>query len=165
MKPESKLKTKFLKMKIKVRAFTLNEMVIVMIISAVVIGLAFTVLSLVQRHMLSIQQNLSLNTEFNRLEQALWIDTNKYNTINYNETEMTLKFKTAIDSTIYQLKPKYIVKDKDTFNIIIEERTVFFNGNKVSNGKIDAIQLKLPKPYKDQSIFVYKHNDASQFVE
>lgn len=152
-------------MKTKVQAFTLNEMVIVMIISTIVIGLAFTVLSLVQRHMWSIQQNFSLNTEFNRLEQALWIDTNNYNTINYNETNHALTFKTAIDSTIYQFKPDYVLKDRDTFNIIIEQQIFFFNGNEVSKGKVDALQLELPKKFKDQSIFVFKQNDASQFVD
>jgi hypothetical protein len=152
-------------MKTKVQAFTLNEMVIVMIISTIVIGLAFTVLSLVQRHMYSIQQNFSLNTEFNRLEQALWIDTNNYNTIDYNETEHELWFKTVIDSTVYQFKPDYVLKDKDTFNIIIEQQTYFFNGIAVNEGVIDAMRLELTKKFKDQSIFVFKHNDATQFVD
>lgn len=152
-------------MKTKVQAFTLNEMVIVMIISTIVIGLAFTVLSLVQRHMWSIQKNFSLNTEFNRLEQALWIDTNNYNTINYNETEHALKFKSAIDSTVYQFKPNFVLKDRDTFNITIEQQTFFFNGVEIVKGKVDALRLELPKKFKDQSIFVFKHNDASQFID
>ena len=151
-------------MKTKVGAFTLNEMVIVMIISTIVIGLAFTVLSLVQRHMWSIQQNFSLNTEFNRLEQALWIDTNNFNSIIYNETEQEIRFKTVLDSTIYKFKPEYVLKNKDTFHIRIEQQAYFFNGIQVSHGRVDAIQLTLSKQFKDQSIFVFKHNDAVQFI-
>jgi len=152
-------------MKTKVRAFTLNEMVIVMIISTIVIGLAFTVLSLVQRYMWSIQENFSLNTEFNRLEQTLWIDTNNYNTINYNKMKQELKFQTILDSTIYKFQLDYVLKDKDTFNVKIEQQKFFFNGIKVDEGTVDAIQLKLSKQYEDQSIFIFKHNDATQFIK
>lgn len=150
-------------MKTKVRAFTLNEMIIVMIISTLVVGLAFTVLSLVQRHMWSIQQNFSLNTEVNRLEQALWIDTNNYNTMSYHENK--LKFISAIDSTIYQFKSNYVVKDKDTFSLELGDKEFFFNGTKISKGKVDAFRLDLPKQYKDQSLFIFKHNDATQFID
>ncbi|EDP71902.1 hypothetical protein FBALC1_12412 [Flavobacteriales bacterium ALC-1] len=152
-------------MKTKVQAFTLHEMVIVMIISTIVIGIAFTVLSLVQRHMWSIQQNFNLNTEFNRIEQALWIDTNRYNTINFNAIENEIKFRSEIDSTIYRFKLDYVLKDRDTFHITIKEKTVFFDGNKVSKGVIDALRLQLPKQYKAQSIFVFKSNDATQFID
>ena len=152
-------------MKTKVQAFTLNEMVIVMIISTIVIGLAFTVLTLVQRHMWSIKQNFSLNTEFNRLEQTLWIDTNKFNTIKYNETEQEIKFKSILDSTSYQFRSEYVLKDRDTFHIKIEQQTFYFNGNEVNEGTVDALQLKLSKQYKDQTIFVFKHNDATQFIK
>lgn len=152
-------------MKTKVQAFTLNEMVIVMIISTIVIGIAFTVLSLVQRHMWSIQQNFSINTELNRLEQALWIDTNTYGAISFNETESELKFKSIIDSTTYQFKSDYVLKGKDTFNIAIERRTFFFNGTEVSEGIVDAFRLQLPKRHKEQRLFVFKHNDATQFID
>lgn len=152
-------------MKTKVNALTLNEMVIVMIITSIVVGLAFTVLSLVQRHMWSIQQNFNLNTEFNRLEEALWVDTNNYNTMMFNETENTLMYKTVLDSVEYQFKNGFIIRDKDTFNLQIEHKAIFFNGKKVNNGKIDAIRLELSKKHSNQSIFVFKINDAKQFVD
>jgi len=152
-------------MKTKVKAFTLNEMVIVMIISTIVVGLAFTVLSLVQKHMWSIQQNFSLNTEFNRLEQAFWIDINNYGTIKYDEIENELKLNTPLDSTIYKFKQGYVLKDKDTFNISLEQKLFFFNGNEVKSGIVDAFRLQLPKKYKDQHLFIFKINDATQFVK
>ncbi|WP_418639278.1 PulJ/GspJ family protein [Winogradskyella sp.] len=152
-------------MKTKIRAFTLNEMVIVMIISTIVIGIAFTVLSLVQRHMWSIQQNFKLNTEFNRLEQALWIDTNNYSAIKYNKMEREIQFKTVLDSTTYHFKSDYVLRDRDTFHVQIEQKRFFFDGIKVSEGMVDAIQLNLSAKFKDQSIFVFKHNDAIQFIK
>jgi hypothetical protein len=152
-------------MRTKVKALTINEMVIVMILTTIVVGLAFTILSLVQRHMWSIQQNFNLNTEFNRLEEVLWIDTIRYNTMTFNETENILSFKTVMDSIQYQFEKDYTVRNQDTFNLEIEQRDFFFKGQKVANGKIDAIRLELSKKYNNQSIFVFKINDAKQFLD
>ena len=58
----------------KIKAFTLSEMVVVTILTSIIVGIAFSVLSLVQRHMYSIKQNFNNNTELSKLEQALWID-------------------------------------------------------------------------------------------
>jgi prepilin-type N-terminal cleavage/methylation domain-containing protein len=152
-------------MKIKVHGFTLNEMVIVLIISTIVIGMAFSVLSMVQRHMWSIQNNFSLNTELNRLEQALWIDINRYNAIRYNGIENELQFKSAIDSTVYQFKSDYVLKDRDTFHITIEEKIFYFNGTVTNSEKVDAFRLELPKQQQDKSLFIFKRNDATQFID
>ena len=152
-------------MKTKVKALTLNEMVIVMIITTIVVGLAFTVLSLVQRHMWSIQHNFSLNTELNRLEESLWIDTNNYNIIRFNEEDKIVKFKTVLDSTLYQFHDNYVLKDRDTFHVQIAHKTFYFNGTKVTQGKIDAMRLELPKLFKDQRLFIFKINDAKQFLD
>ncbi|WP_299112280.1 hypothetical protein [uncultured Winogradskyella sp.] len=151
-------------MKSKVKAFTLNEMVIVMIITVITVGLAFTVLSLVQRHMWSIQQNFSLNTEFNRLEEALWIDVNNYSSMSYTETDNLVKFRTIKDSMTYRFHDNYVLRNKDTFHIKIEHKELFFNGEKIKEGKIDALRLELSRKYKDQQIFIFKTNDAKQFM-
>tara|TARA_R110002094_G_scaffold202065_1_gene173391 strand:+ start:295 stop:504 length:210 start_codon:yes stop_codon:yes gene_type:complete len=63
-----------LKNNFKIKAFTLSEMVVVTILTSIIVGIAFSVLSLVQRHMYSIKQNFNNNTELSKLEQALWID-------------------------------------------------------------------------------------------
>ncbi|MBO6881084.1 hypothetical protein [Winogradskyella sp.] len=152
-------------MKTKVKSFTLNEMVIVMIITAIVAGLAFTVLSLVQRHMWSIQQNFNLNTEFNRLEEALWIDTNNYNAMHYSANENTIKFRTSLDSITYHFQLDYVLRDRDTFHMKIEHKELFFNGEQTSKGKVDAIRLELSKKYKDQQLFIYKISDAKQLMD
>ena len=152
-------------MKTKVKALTLNEMVIVMIITTIVVGLAFTVLSIIQRHMWSIKQNFSLNTELNRLEEVLWIDANNYNTISYNKEESMVKFKTVLDSMTYQFHKDYVLRDKDTFYLQIAYKAFYFNGAKVTEGKVDAIDIKLSKKYRDQRLFVFKINDAKQFID
>ncbi|WP_298760623.1 hypothetical protein [uncultured Psychroserpens sp.] len=151
-------------MKSKLPAYTINEMLIVIIVSTIIIGIAFTVLTLVQRHMWAIQENLKLNTELNQLEESLWIDCHKYGSIAFLEQDNALVFKSQIDSVTYQFSTDFITKATDTFHIKIEQKQFFFNGNVTSNKKVDAFKLELPKAYGNQHLFIYKRNDATQFM-
>lgn len=151
-------------MKTKIPAYTLSEMLIVMIVSSIVIGIAFTVLTLVQRHIWDIKANLNMNTELNRLEQSLWIDSNKYGDISFSELENKLVFKSQIDSTVYHFSKEFITKTTDTFNVEINRKVFYFNGNETSKANVDAFKLELPKAYGHQHLFVFKRNDATQFM-
>ncbi len=148
----------------KIPAFTLSEMIVVLMITSIVVGMAFSVLSLVQRHMNSIKNNFSTNTELNRFEQSLWIDFNRYGTIKYYKLNDALVCSSEIDSVIYKFTDKLIVKDIDTFYIPIQNKTVYFDGDKKDTGLIDAIQLKTTKALQSQTLFIYKQNDAAQFI-
>ena len=94
----------------KIKAFTLSEMIIVLILTAIVVGLAFTVLGLVQKHMLSIQKNYNTQTEVKKLETSLWLDFNRFSKIEFDNIENKLKFKTEIDSITYQFFDAKIIK-------------------------------------------------------
>lgn len=153
-----------MKINTKIQAFTLSEMIVVLIITSIVIGLAFSVLSLVQNHMSGIQNNFTNNIELNKLEQSLCLDFNRYSKIEYNELENMISFKTEIDSISYQFHEAYIIKDIDTFNIQLQGKQFFFNGNKIENGFIDAIKLETSKVFQNQKLFIFKENDATLFV-
>nr|WP_321232942.1 hypothetical protein [uncultured Psychroserpens sp.] len=151
-------------MKSKIAAYTLSEILIVMIISTIVIGLAFMVLSLVQRNMWAIGENLNNTAELNRLEQSLWIDFNRYNNISFSVNEDKLLFLSPRDSISYYFNSEFITRAKDTFHFKHVEKLFFFDGKKIYKGKLDALKLELPKAYGNQQLFVFKSNDASQFM-
>ena len=148
----------------KIQAFTLSEMIVVLILTSIVIGIAFSVLTLVQKHMRSIQNNFSQSTELNKLEQSLWLDFNRYSKINYDELENELHFSTEIDMVTYKFEEQYIVKDLDTFQIQLNGKTLFFDGNTTEKGQIDAIKLETSKTFQNQKLFVFKQNDATLFM-
>jgi len=62
----------------KIQAFTLSEIIVVLILTTIIVGLAFSVLTLVQKHMRSIQSNFYNTTELKKLETSLWLDFNRY---------------------------------------------------------------------------------------
>lgn len=148
----------------KISAFTLSEMIVVIILTSIVVGMAFSVLSLVQKHMHSIQNNFNKNTELNKLEQSLWIDFNRYSKVRFEMSQNRLFFYNEMDSTSYDFTGTSIIKERDTFNIALRQKTLYFDGDKVQKGYTDAIKLELSEAFQNQTLFVFKRNDATPFI-
>ena len=77
----------------KIQAFTLTEVIIVLILTSIVVGLAFSVLGLVQKQMLAVQENYNKNLDISKLETSLWLDFNRYSEISYDAIENELPIK------------------------------------------------------------------------
>ena len=148
----------------KIESFTLGEMIIVLILTSIVVGLAFSVLTLVQKQMGGIQSNFKHNTEFSKLETSLWIDFNRYSKVKYDALENELVLASEIDSISYRFETDYVVKDLDTFNIKFEQRELYFKGQDIDSGEVDAIKLKTTKDLQNQKLFVFKQNTAEIFM-
>jgi hypothetical protein len=148
----------------RIQAFTLSEMVVVLILTSIVVGLAFSVLNLVQKHMLSIKSNFINHTEMNKLEQSLWIDFNRYSNVEYYVLEDEIQFRNPMDSIRYQFQENYIIKGIDTFDIEVQNKTIFYEGKKRESGVIDALKLKFSKNFQNQLLFIFKENDATLFI-
>ncbi len=148
----------------KVKSFTLSEILVVIIITVIVIGLAFTVLNLVKKQTNSIERNYERISKITFLKQSLWIDFNKYETIEYNSNEKTLFFKSELDSITYLFDNEIIIQNIDTLKLNLKIDKVFFEGNEVQNGIIDGIRIFDNRDFENQSFFIFKRNDASTFV-
>lgn len=148
----------------KIEAFTISEMVVVLILTSIVVGLGFTVLNLVQKHMVGIQNNFANSTELNKLEQSLWLDFNRYSKIEYNILNEEIKFKNTVDSVSYAFHEDYIIKELDTFQVQVLNIWFYFDGNSIPSGILDAVKLETSKQFQNQKLFIFKKNDATLFV-
>jgi len=147
----------------KIKAFTLTEMLVVLAISAIVATLAFSILSLVGGNLSSIQKNYEINTTQGLIQQQFVIDFNRFHRMSFHPTDRRLVGKTPIDTVVYSFSEKVILRNQDT---IFENEYIlqlYYQGEAISAGNVDAIKLKLTKE-SDQSVFVYKHNDATQKI-
>lgn len=152
-----------MKLNKKIKAFTLSEMIVVLILTSIVVGLAFMVLTLVQKHMTSIQKNINQSAELHKLESNLWLDFNRYTEISFHNE--SLYFSSELGSISYVFSNKYIVKGRDSFFIPIESKQFFFKGKATkTTNTIDAIKLETGKTFQNQEIFIFKQNDAATFV-
>lgn len=145
----------------KTKAFTLSEMIVVLILTSIVVGLAFSVLTIVQKQMFAIQNNYNQRLELNKLEGSLWLDFNRYSRITYDETEHKLQFSTEIDSVDYRFNEHGIIKSTDTFPIQIVHKLFYFDGEICGAGRVDAIKLETSNAFQNQKLFVYTSNDAA----
>jgi hypothetical protein len=149
----------------KIKAFTLSEMIVVLILTSIVVGLAFSVLGLVQKQMLAIKSNYNKSLEVNKLETSLWLDFNIYSKIEYNDFENELKFSTVLDSVTYKFLGEKIIKETDTFAISIKQKQFYFDGKILNNGQIDALKLEASKDFQNKQLFVFKQNDANAYIK
>lgn len=136
-----------------------------MIITTVVVALAFTVITLVQRHMLSIQNNFNHNTELNRLELALWVDFNKAGTVHYQTETKKLVFNQVLDTVSYSLGKGFISRDGDTLNLNVVEYKFYNKGLPVPSGQVDALEWEFSKKLPDQKLMIFKRSDALQYFK
>ena len=148
----------------KINAFTLSEMMVVLVITVIVVSLAFAVLQLVQKQMIGMQHNYEKNTKENQLRQALWIDFRTYSTFNYDAAHQRLYCQNELSSISYEFYENQIIRQKDTFAIELDEYKFFFDNQKVDGGPVDALMLQMQKKTKEKRMFVFKNNTASDYM-
>jgi hypothetical protein len=148
----------------KIKAFTLNEMIVVLLITVIVVGMAFSVLNLVQRQMGGIAGIYDVKLETNMLRQSLWADFNRYSYIVYNGKEERLYLSNELDTKYYEITENGLVTQRDTFNIRFQSKAFYFNNQERTTGEVDAIELKTSKETGHQQIFVYKQNAAATYI-
>ena len=145
----------------KLNSFTLSEMLVVLVITAIVVGLAFSVLSLVRKQVYRLQNDTDKRVQYDLLKNKLFIDLNKYpNT--YLLKEDSFVCKSELDSIRYKCDDNFIIVESDTMMTNVKEIKFFYKNFEVVNGKIDAIRVMIEERKGIfKTIFVYKYNDAT----
>lgn len=145
----------------KVKAFTLTELIVVMIISTIVISLAYVALSMVKKQVGHIQKRTISKEELLSLEKVLHRDFNSFGIADFTNSE--LRFKNPIDSIKYIIEDNYILRNKDTFHVPLSEVTLFLDGQKVQKGKVDALRFTT-KNLTNRATFIYTVKDAAFYL-
>ncbi|MFS4493178.1 hypothetical protein [Maribacter sp. 2308TA10-17] len=139
-------------------------MIVVLLLTMIVIGLAFSVLRLIQNQMGSIGQNFENNTEVNLLQQALWVDFSTYPDITYNNVTNSMHCQNELGYVDYIFENGFIIREKDTFQLKLESKVFYLNGLENASGQLDALYLKGTKEQGAQEIFVYQKNAANEYM-
>lgn len=148
----------------KVKSFTLSELLVVMIITAIVVGIAFSVLRLVQRQIHLIQKNYDKSVELALFEQKLWQDFNEYPKVVFNSKENKLLLESEKDTVIYHFDSENVLRNKDTIKVKVGVDNVFLEGKKVSEGNVDAIRLNAEIELPEYTIFVFRKLDVNFYM-
>jgi len=147
----------------KVKAFTLHEMLVVLLITAIVVGMAYSVLRLVQHQMNAISSNYANTSEVRMLNQSLWIDFNQHDRIWYRAESRELILTNEIDEVTYRFGKGLVLKERDTFFVESDQVLPYFNGNTINEGEIDAVKLVFDQK-RGKNLFVFKRNSATSYM-
>jgi prepilin-type N-terminal cleavage/methylation domain-containing protein len=145
----------------RIKSFTLPELLVVMIITAIVVGMAFSVLRLVQKQIHAIEVNFEKTNSLALFEQKLWQDFNELNVVEYNANNRNLLMESEMDTVLYSFQENYTLRNKDTLKLNLDVHKLFFEGKEIKEGSIDAISISGMAELPDYEIFVSKKNDLT----
>jgi len=147
----------------KLKSFTLQEMVVVLLITTIVVGMAFSVLRLVQNQMGGISAIYTTKTKVNKLQQSLWIDFDKYETIYVDALNHKILFSNELEERWYRFIGGQFIRDS-TLQVSYTSLQGYFENKKVAHGTIDALAITTGKDTGAQQIFVYKVNTPTVYL-
>ncbi|BFP40657.1 prepilin-type N-terminal cleavage/methylation domain-containing protein [Flavobacteriaceae bacterium GF1] len=148
----------------KIKAFTLSEMMVVLLLTVIVVGLAFSVLNLVQKQMAGVRKEYGANMEVRLLKQALWKDVRTFSRIYATENGDGLFCDGPGGQIQYLFYRDYIVRANDTFEVAIGHKKYYFMGRPIISGEVDALELQWNDSIR-QPLLVYKINAAESFMD
>lgn len=143
------------------KAFTLAETLVALVLMVIVVGLASSVINLTTTNIKLIQENENGYRDLEQLEFILELDVSRYSEMKYIDSTMVLK--SPIDSVLYSFKPNLvdgkvnILRDKDTIVSQPIHLTMYYKGDSINSGIFDAIEIKNNRT--NHQIFVYKPED------
>lgn len=153
-----------MRIKKKVPAFTLTEMLVVMAITAIIAGLAFAIITLFTKNMQGIENNYSKGTMRSLFTDQLTVDFNRYHTIAYDPLSRELTFKNPLDSIIYIWEENWVLREKDTVLNLSTDIELYNEGEKETTGNTDAIKIKFGEKEED-FIFIFQSKDAYSHIK
>ncbi|WP_405610868.1 prepilin-type N-terminal cleavage/methylation domain-containing protein [Polaribacter sp. Asnod1-A03] len=147
----------------KFKAFTLAEMIVVLVVSSIVISMSFLVLNMVRKQVSLIQINYSKKQEVQLFEATFMRDFNSYSAF-YDKKKEQLILKNSKDSITYLFLENLIIRQKDTIQIEVVNKKLLLDGVEVKEQHIDAIEIKLSPQFSGKQLFVHQTKDASYYL-
>ncbi|MEL6809703.1 MAG: prepilin-type N-terminal cleavage/methylation domain-containing protein [Bacteroidota bacterium] len=148
----------------KIPAFTLLEVLVALALTVIVVGVTYAVLGFVSRNVKVIGNNYNHSTQFSLLEQQLTIDMNRYHQASFHALDDKLNLRTSLDSVSYQFYDDIILRGQDTLWNGGYSKYIYWKGNKIKNGRLDAIKIELDDRNKGSFLFIYSEPDAVQIM-
>lgn len=149
----------------KIQAFTLSEVLVVLVITSIVVAIAFSVLRLVTKQIQAIQTSYEKQTTLVLFKQQLLQDFERSVRVSWNPDIDVLELNQVDNTVSYELTEAYVVREQDTLSLTVAETTYYYKGLLVTEGAVDAIDLGFSFPGKVTTIFVQRAIGAQEELE
>ena len=146
------------------KAYTLSEIIVVLILTSIVVGLALSALRLIQQQMTALRYNNENNFQIKSLETKLSILFNQSESIKIADNQVY--FYRLEDTLITKISPNAFVINQDSINLKIIDFKSYFRGEANEAGNIDALSLEIRLNNRiSKLLFVSRSNDAKAKLE
>lgn len=147
----------------KIAAFTLSEVLIVLVVTSIVVAIAFTVLRLVTQQYNAIRLRYQERTEVQKLKQRMTTDFDSAKSIFWDDLEEKLKINKGNEDLVnYEWTDNFLLRNTDTLSKHITDLKLFYRGVDVIKGQIDGIEIELKRSGQIINLFVSKKLDSRQ---
>jgi len=147
----------------KVQAFTLNEVLIVLVITSIVVAIAFSVLQLVTKQYNAINIRYEERTEVLKLQQRMFIDLDQsYNATWSSLEEQLIVYDHKESFVTYDIIGNVLMRDDDTLSTGISGATFFLKGDEVEDGTIDGFEIEFIESGREIGFFVCRDLSSLQ---
>jgi hypothetical protein len=141
----------------KIKSFTILELTVVMLMSTLVLGIAYNGYTIFYKQFISFKKSSSKIADISLLDRLIWTDIADCKTVVKNEQGITCKF--AGNEIKYVLEEDFILRKRgtmiDSFFITVEDAEYNFRTNKAYDGQI-IDELKFINVIDDQQkVFHY----------
>jgi len=136
-------------------------MLVVILITVIVVGLAFSVLNLIQKQLHGARENLGEQQNQQTLQQALWRDFSTFSKIYYDSRHQVLVCQNPLEQVNYQFLEGRVLRNKDTMEVMVDQVEYYFLEKPISDGQLDAVRLGFDQ---ERSILVYTINTSEKFM-
>lgn len=152
----------------KIQAFTLTELIVVLVVSIIIISLAFSALNIINRSFDEYRDRYLDISQKRDLEMRLTVDFHRAQSITFFESENKLvfkKFSNSLQNLEYRFLKDRIIIDSDTLKIPYSGYSLFFDGKNVEGKEIDALKINFSKSDDENFLFVSKFNSSKNFMK
>lgn len=149
----------------KIKAFTLSEVLVVLVITSIVVGIAFAVLRLVTLQLNAIQTTYARSIEVAKFKQRLLYDFDAAATVVWDLENQQLEITTPSAYITYEVFPEYVLRDTDTLAFKVQNIDFYYQGDTVEEGRIDGMHVQLEMAKKQTQFFVSRRSGARDTIE
>lgn len=149
--------------KTKLKAFTLSEMIVVLVVASIVIAMGFLVLNMVRKQVQLIQNNYYKKQEVQFFEATFTRDFNARNAY-FDKKQGVLTLKNIKNNISYTFLDQCIIREKDTFDIEVKNKKLFLDGLEVGEKNIDAIEINLSEQFSNKQLFIQQTKEAAFYI-
>lgn len=152
-------------MRTKIKAFTLGELLIVLILTVIAVGIAFSVLRLITYQLGTVKSIYKERNMIYHFKQQLRYDFDRAIGLYHDVEDEKIYVYTANDTIGYEFSEKQIFRKNIKTSFESVSFTGYRFGNEKEGGQLDAVQFRISINKREIPVFARINSSATMYLE